>query len=64
MKIDNIDIDSTFSEVERLLKEDKNISPALVSIINVLLLLVKLLANRAELTAVIAANHPLRIKTK
>ncbi|MFT7562267.1 MAG: hypothetical protein ACI93R_004202, partial [Flavobacteriales bacterium] len=46
MKIENIDINSTLTEVERLLKEDKNISPALASIINVLLMLVKLMANR------------------
>ena len=43
MKIDNIDIDATLSEIERLLGEDKNISPALVSMINVMLLLVKII---------------------
>jgi len=64
MKIDNIDIDATFSEVERLLKEDKNISPALVSIINVLLLLVKLLANRAELDSRNSSKPPSTDKNK
>ena len=58
MKIDNIDIDATFSEVERLLEEDKNISPALVSIINVLLLLVKLMANRAGLNSSNSSKPP------
>lgn len=58
MKIDNIDIDATFSEVERLLEEDKNISPALTSIINVLLLLVKLMANRAGLNSSNSSKPP------
>ncbi len=58
MRIDNIDIDATLSEVERLLEEDKNISPALVSIITVLLLLVKLLTNRAGLNSSNSSKPP------
>lgn len=58
MKIDNIDIDATLSEVERLLEEDKNISPALASIINVLLLLVKLMTNRAGLNSSNSSKPP------
>lgn len=58
MKIENIDIDATLNEVERLLQEDKNISPALVSVINVLLLLVKLMANRAGLNSRNSSQPP------
>ncbi len=58
MKIDNIDIDATLSEVKRLLKEDKNISPALAAIINVLLMLVKLMANRAGLNSTNSSKPP------
>lgn len=58
MKIDNIDIDATLSEVKRLLKEDKNISPALAAIINVLLMLVKLMANRAGLNSANSSKPP------
>ena len=58
MKIDNIDIDATLTEVKRLLEDDKNISPALVSIINVLLLMVKLMANRAGLNSSNSSKPP------
>lgn len=58
MKIDNIDIDATLREVERLLEEDKNISPALAAIINVLLMLVKLMANRAGLNSSNSSKPP------
>ena len=58
MKIDNIDIDATLSKVERLLEEDKTISPALASMINVLLILVKLLTNRAELNSTNSSKPP------
>ena len=56
MKIENID--ATLSEAERLLKEDKNISLAIAAIINVLLLLVKLLTNRAELNSSNSSKPP------
>ncbi len=58
MKIDNIDIDATLSEVELLLEEDKNISPALISIITVLLLL----TNRAGLNSSNSSSHRRIIK--
>ncbi len=58
MKIDNIDIDKTLNEVERLLEEDKNISPALIAMINVLLILVKLMANRMGLNSSNSSKPP------
>jgi len=58
LKIDNIDIDSTLNEAKRLLNEDKNISPALVAIINVLLLLVTLMANRMGLNSSNSSKPP------
>ena len=58
MKIDNIDIDATLSEAKRLLDEDKNISPALASIINVLLLVIKLMANRSGLNSSNSSKPP------
>lgn len=64
MKIDNIDIDATLSEAERLLEEDKNISPALSAIINVLLMLVKLMTNRAGLNSSNSSKPPSTDKHK
>ncbi len=58
MTIDNIDIDATLSEVERLLKEDKTASPALKSTITVLMLVVKLLANKLGLNSHNSSKPP------
>ncbi len=58
MTIDNIDIDATLSDLERLLNEDKNISPALKSTITVLMLVVQLLANKLGLNSRNSSKPP------
>ena len=58
MTIDNIDIDATLIDVERLLKEDKNVSPALKSTITVLILVVKLLTNKLGLNSRNSSKPP------
>jgi transposase len=58
VKLDNIDIDETLTEVERLLKEDKQLSPALKSMITVLIMVVKLLSNRVGLNSRNSSKPP------
>ena len=53
-----IDIEKTLSDVERLLKEDKNISMNLTAMINVLLIIVKLMANRMGLNSSNSSKPP------
>ncbi len=49
MKIDAIDVDSSINSVKELLEQDKDLSPALRSALEVLLVLVTLLLNRTTL---------------
>jgi len=56
--VDNIDIETTLSDLERLLKEDKTISPTLHSTITVLMLVVKLLANKIGLNSHNSSKPP------
>jgi transposase len=56
--LDNIDIDQTLSEVERLLKDDKQMSPSLKSLISVLVVIIKLLTNRVGLNSSNSSKPP------
>jgi transposase len=56
--LDNIDIDATLSKVEQLLKSDKQLSPALKSLITVLVMVVKLLTNRIGLNSRNSSKPP------
>ena len=56
--LDGIDIDATLAEVESTLLNDKTISPALVSMITVLILIVKLLTNRVGLNSNNSSKPP------
>ena len=58
MKIDKIDISETIDNAKKLLAEEKNISPALKAIIEVLLLLVSILAGRALLNSGNSSKPP------
>ena len=58
MKIDNIDIDKTLAEAQKLLEEEKNLSPALRSVFTVLLLLVQVLSNRIGLDSRNSSKPP------
>ena len=58
MKLDGIDIDATLAEVESILVAEKELSPALVSVIKVLVLVVKLLTNRIGLNSSNSSKPP------
>jgi len=48
LKLDAIDVDASIYSVKELLKQEKGLSPALRSALEVLLVLVTLLLNRTE----------------
>ncbi len=51
LTLKDVDIDATIKKVEQLLKEEKNLSPALRSMIEMLILVVALLVNRLGLNS-------------
>ena len=58
MKIDAIDVDSAISSVKELLGKEKDLSPALRSALEVLLILVSLLLNRLTLNSKNSSKPP------
>ncbi|MFT5082188.1 MAG: transposase [Lentisphaeria bacterium] len=58
LTLDTIDIDATLSEVERLLKEGTTISPALKSLVSILVVSIKLLTNRVGLNSRNSSKPP------
>jgi len=58
LKLDSLTINSTLNEVEKLLKEDKQLSPALKATISALVVLVKLLADRVGLNSQNSSKPP------
>ncbi|MDH3935405.1 MAG: IS66 family transposase [Gammaproteobacteria bacterium] len=58
MKIEDIDIDSAINSVKELLRKEKDLSPALRSALEVLLLLVALLLNRMTLNSKNSSKPP------
>lgn len=58
MTINNIDIDSTLDKVKELLEKEKNLSPSLRSVIEVLVLVVTLLVNRLNLNSSNSSKPP------
>jgi transposase len=58
MKIDAIDIDATLAKAQKLLNEEKGLSPAFQSTMEVLLMLVSLLLNRATLNSSNSSKPP------
>lgn len=58
VKLENIDIDETLKEVESLLSTEKNISPALLSMIKIMIMLLKLLTNRIGLNSNNSSKPP------
>ena len=58
MKIEDIDVDSSINSVKELLKKEKNLSPALRSALEVLLVLVALLLNRMTLNSKNSSKPP------
>ena len=58
MKLENFDIDETLKEVESLLSTEKNISPALLSMIKIMVTLLKLLTNQIGLNSNNSSKPP------
>ena len=58
MKINNIDIDATIGKVKILLAEDRGLSPAVRSMVELLIFLVTLLANRLNLNSRNSSKPP------
>jgi len=58
LTIEEIDVDSTINAVKALLKKERNLSPALISALDVLLLLVTLLLNRITLNSNNSSKPP------
>ncbi len=58
MTINNIDIDATLNRVKVLLKEEKDLSPAVRSMIELLALVVSLLVNRLNLNSSNSSKPP------
>lgn len=58
MKIEDIDVDSAINSVEELLKQERDLSPALRSALEVLLILVALLFNRMTLNSKNSSKPP------
>jgi transposase len=58
LTVDNIDVDATIKKVQELLAQEPNLSPALRSTLDVLLLVVQLLANRLGLNSRNSSKPP------
>lgn len=58
MTLDNVDVDATIERAEALLKAEKNLSPALRSAMEVVLLLVSLLVKRLNLNSKNSSKPP------
>ncbi len=58
MKLDAIDVDSSINSVKELLEQEKDLSPALRSALEVLLVLVTLLLNRTTLNSKNSSKPP------
>jgi len=58
MTIENIDIDATLKRVETLIAEDKELSPAIKSLMEILALIITLLAHRLNLNSKNSSKPP------
>jgi len=58
MKIENIDIEATIEKAQNLVREDKQLSAATRSIVEILILIISLLANRLNLDSTNSSKPP------
>jgi transposase len=58
MKIENIDIEATIKKAQILVREDKQLSTATKSIVEILILIISLLANRLNLNSTNSSKPP------
>ena len=58
MKIENLNVDEAINNAEKLLKEEKSLSPAIISAFKVILILLKILLNRLNLNSKNSSKSP------
>ncbi len=58
MKINGIDVDATLKKVETVLSEEKGLSPAIKSVVELLVLLITLLVSRLNLDSRNSSKPP------
>jgi len=58
MKIKNIDVNATLQKATALLKKEKNVSPGLAAMFELLILIISLLANRLGLNSQNSSKPP------
>jgi transposase len=58
MKIENIDIDAAIAKAQKLVREDEQLSVATKSIVEILILIISLLANRLNLNSTNSSKPP------
>ena len=58
MKVENIDVEETLKEAKQLLEQEKDLSPAVKATMNVLILVVKLFADRVGLNSRNSSKPP------
>ena len=58
MKIENIDIEAAIAKARTLVREDKELSSATKSIVEILILIITLLANRLNLNSTNSSKPP------
>jgi len=58
MKIENIDIEATIEKAQNLIREDKQLSAGTRSIVEILILIISLLANRLNLNSTNSSKPP------
>ncbi|MBT6032366.1 MAG: IS66 family transposase [Kordiimonadaceae bacterium] len=58
MTIENIDVEATITEVQKLMATDKNVSPAMKSMVSILIMLIQILVNRLGLTSCNSSKPP------
>lgn len=58
MKVENIDIEATIAKAQALVREDKELSAATKSIVEILILIITLLANRLNLNSTNSSKPP------
>ena len=58
MKIENIDIETTIAKARTFVREDKELSAATKSIVEILILIITLLANRLNLNSTNSSKPP------
>ena len=58
MKIDNIDIQATIEKAQAIIRQDKQMSAGTKSIVEILILVITLLANRLNLNSTNSSKPP------